>query len=132
MREEDFHHDAWQVAGSYVLTGEESTYKGVKPARPFSIENGHWGAFEIKARYSELDLDEDSFAGGANSFADPTTAAEKAVAWAVGFNWYLNQNVKFVVDYEHTVFDGGGGGTAISPRDREDENVILSRVQLAF
>ncbi|MGH8508065.1 MAG: OprO/OprP family phosphate-selective porin [Gammaproteobacteria bacterium] len=132
IREEDLNHDAWQIAASYVLTGEESTYKGVKPARPFSIENGHWGAFEIKARYSELDLDEDSFTGGADSFADPTRAAEQAAAWAVGFNWYLNQNVKFVVDYEHTVFDGGGGGTAASPRDREDENVILSRVQLAF
>jgi len=132
IREEDLHHDAWQIAGSYVLTGEESTYKGVKPARPFSIENGHWGAFEIKARYSELDLDEDSFAGGADSFADPATAAEQAAAWAVGFNWYLNQNVKFVVDYEHTLFDGGGGGTADSPRDREDENVVLSRVQIAF
>ncbi len=132
IREEDLHHDAWQVAASYVLTGEESTYKGVKPARPFSIENGYWGAFEIKARYSELDLDEDSFAGGADSFADPTKAAEQAAAWAVGFNWYLNQNVKFVVDYEHTFFDGGGGGTADSPRDREDENVVLSRVQIAF
>jgi len=132
IREEDLHHDAWQVAGSYVVTGEESTYKGVKPARPFSIENGHWGALEIKARYSELALDEDTFVGGADSFADPTTAAEKAAAWAVGLNWYLNQNVKFVVDYEHTVFDGGGGGTADSPRDREDENVVLSRVQLAF
>ena len=132
IREGDLHHDAWQFAGSYVLTGEESTYKDVKPARPFSIENGQWGAFEIKARYSELDLDEDSFAGGADSFADPTRAAKQAAAWAVGFNWYLNQNVKFVVDYEHTVFDGGGGGTANSPRDREDENVILSRVQLAF
>ncbi|MGH8490931.1 MAG: hypothetical protein ACREXS_19220 [Gammaproteobacteria bacterium] len=54
------------------------------------------------------------------------------MAAGVGLNWYLNQNVKFVVDYAHTVFDGGGGGTADSPRDREDENVILSRVQLAF
>ncbi|MGH8532980.1 MAG: OprO/OprP family phosphate-selective porin [Gammaproteobacteria bacterium] len=132
IREGDLNHDAWQIAGSYVLTGEESIYKGVKPMRPFSIENGHWGAFEIKARYSELDLDDDSFAGGADSFADPTTAAAEASAWAVGLNWYLNQNVKFVVDYEHTVFDGGGGGTADFPRDREDENVVLSRVQLAF
>ena len=37
IRDEDLHHDAWQIAGSYVLTGEESTYKGVKPVRPFSI-----------------------------------------------------------------------------------------------
>src|SRR5918999_1363060 len=116
-REGELDHDAWQVAVSYVLTGEDSTYKGVK----LSIENGTWGALEIKARYSELDLDEDTFTGGANSFADLTTAAEEATAWAVGFNWYLNQNVKLVLDYEHTTFEGGGGGTAASPRDREDE-----------
>jgi phosphate-selective porin OprO and OprP len=97
-----------------------------------SIENGTWGALEIKARYSELDLDEDTFTGGANSFADLTTAAEEATAWAVGFNWYLNQNVKLVLDYEHTTFEGGGGGTAASPRDREDEQVLLSRLQLYF
>ena len=104
----------------------------MKPRRPFSIENDTWGALEIKAHYSELDLDEDTFTGGANSFADPTIAAEEATAWAVGFNWYLNQNVKLVLDYEQTTFEGGGGGTAVSPRDREDEQVLLSRVQLYF
>jgi phosphate-selective porin OprO/OprP len=131
-RTDELDHEAWQVAVSYVLTGEDSTYKGVITRRPFSIQNGTWGALELKARYSELDLDEDTFTGGANSFADPTTAAEEATAWAVGFNWYLNQNVKLVLDYEHTTFEGGGGGTAASPRDREDEQVLLSRVQLYF
>ena len=104
----------------------------MKTKRPFSIENGTWGALEIKSRYSELNLDEDTFTGGANSFADLTTAAEEARAWAVGFNWYLNQNVKLVLDYEQTAFVGGGGGTAASPRDREDEQVLLSRLQLYF
>jgi phosphate-selective porin OprO/OprP len=131
-REGELDHDAWQVAVSYVLTGEDSTYKGVITRRPFSFQNGTWGALEIKARYSELDLDEGTFTGGANSFADPTTAAEEAMAWAVGFNWYLNQNVKPVLDYEQTTFEGGGGGTATSPRDREDEQVLLSRLQLYF
>ena len=102
---------------SYVLTGEESTYKGVKPMRPFSIpEAAPWGAFEIKARYSELSLDEDSFAGGDDSFADPTRAARQARPWPSGFNWYLNQNVKLVLNYEQTIFDGGGGGTRELPR----------------
>jgi phosphate-selective porin OprO/OprP len=66
------------------------------------------------------------------SFADLTTAAEEATAWAVGFNWYLNQNVKLVLDYEHTTFEGGGDGTAASPGDRENEQVLLSRLQLYF
>ena len=125
-------HDAWQIAASYVLTGEESTYRGVKPKSPFSIQSGTFGAFELKARYSELSLDEDTFAGGDDSFADPTTAAEEARAFAVGLNWYLNQNVKLVLDYEQTMFDGGGGGTADAPTDLEDEKVVLGRLQLYF
>ncbi len=129
---DELHHEAWQIAASYVLTGEDSTYKGVKPKRPFSWDNGSWGALELAYRYSELDLDQDSFSGGVNSFADPSTAAEKAAAWAVGLNWYLNNNVKFVLDYEQTDFEGGGGGTASSPLDREDEKVLLSRLQLYF
>lgn len=115
-----------------MLTGEDSTYKGVKPKSPFSLANGTWGALELAFRYSELDLDEGSFTGGANSFADPTTAAEEAAAWAVGLNWYVNNNVKFVLDYEQTDFEGGGGGTAASPLDREDEKLLLSRIQLYF
>jgi phosphate-selective porin OprO/OprP len=132
IRSDDLDHDAWQVAFSYVLTGEDSTYKGVKPNRPFSFDSRTWGALELKARYSELDLDEDTFTGGDDSFADPTKAAEEAQAFAVGLNWYLNQNVKLVLDYEQTNFHGGGGGTAEAPRDLEKEKVVLGRVQLAF
>ncbi|MGH8658967.1 MAG: OprO/OprP family phosphate-selective porin [Gammaproteobacteria bacterium] len=131
-RSDELRHEAWQIAASYMLTGEDSTYKGVKPKRPVSLANGTWGALELAFRYSELNLDQDSFAGGSNSFADPTTAAEEAAAWAMGLNWYLNNNVKFVLDYEQTDFEGGGGGTASSPLDREDEKVLLSRIQLYF
>ncbi|MGH8563656.1 MAG: OprO/OprP family phosphate-selective porin [Gammaproteobacteria bacterium] len=131
-RSDDLSHDGWQIAASYVLTGEESTYKGVKPKRPFSFQSGTFGAFELKARYSELSLDEDTFAGADDSFADPTTAAEEAAAWALGLNWYLNQNIKLAFDYEQTEFEGGGGGTDEAPRDREDEKVLLGRLQLYF
>jgi phosphate-selective porin OprO/OprP len=50
----------------------------------------------------------------------------------VGFNWYLNQNLKLVLDYEQTTFEGGEGGTAALPRDRQDGQVLLSRLQLYF
>ncbi|MGH8626669.1 MAG: porin [Gammaproteobacteria bacterium] len=129
---DELDHDAWQVALSYVLTGEESTYRGVKPNRSFSFQSGTYGAFELKARYSELSLDEDTFAGADDSFADGTSAAEAAQAFAVGLNWYLNQNVKLVLDYEQTMFDGGRGGTADGPKDLEDEKVVLGRLQLYF
>lgn len=114
---------AWQVAVSYVLTGDDTSYKGVKPKRPFGSGSDAWGALELAARYSELHVDQDAFP----IFADPKKAVREAKAWAVGLNWYLNSNVKFAVDYEHTNFDGGS-----AKGDREDEKVVLSRLQIAF
>ena len=114
----------WQVAASYVVTGETASYKGVNPKRPFDPRNGAWGALEIAARYSDLSVDKDAFP----TFADPAVSARKARAWAAGVNWYLNKGVKVVLDYEQTKFDGG----AASGADREDERVILSRFQIAY
>lgn len=78
----------------------------------FTIAGGGWGAWELVARYGELDVDDDAFTGGANSFANPTSAASKGSAWGIGANWYLNNVFKFSIDYEYTSFDGSGGGTA--------------------
>ena len=48
-------------------------------------------------------------------------------AWAVGFNWYLNKNLRLLVDYETTRFEGGA-----ATGDREDEKIVFSRFQIAF
>ena len=40
-------------------------------------------------------------------FADITKSARRASAWAVGLTWYLNRNVKYVLNYEQTSFRGG-------------------------
>ena len=57
---EDIAHEAWQVAGSWVLTGEAATDAGagVRPRNNFDFGNGHWGAFQIAARYHALEVDE--------------------------------------------------------------------------
>jgi phosphate-selective porin OprO/OprP len=130
---EDLRHDAWQVAISYALTGENASYKGLIPASPFAPSEGTWGAFEIAARWNEIDLDDDSFDGGAASFADPTTSVTKAQGVTVGLNWYLNRWVKVMVNYDRTSFDGGAaGGTPGSIRDRETEDSIFTRLQLSY
>jgi phosphate-selective porin OprO/OprP len=119
---------AWQLTASYFLTGEEEAYRGFKPNSVFSLENGTWGAWELVARYHVLDTDNAAFEGGAASFADPNTQASKASAWALGLNWYLNENLKWVLNYEQTSFDGGDPGGA----DRDDEKVFLTRFALGF
>lgn len=115
---------AWQVAGSYVLTGEDASFSGVRPAKSFDPARGGYGAVEVTARVSALDADDDAFP----FFADPERSASAAREWAVGVNWYLNRNVKLTVDYGRTRFDGG----ALEGADRETEAGILTRMQVAF
>jgi phosphate-selective porin OprO and OprP len=131
LREEKLDNSAWQVAVTYVLTGEDNSFRGVKPSNPFAIGKPGWGAFEVGARFTKLKLDADSFTGGANSFADPSVSVKSAKTWGIVLNWYLNSNIKFQLDFESTKFEGGAG-TLAAVRDREDENLIFGRFQVAF
>jgi phosphate-selective porin OprO/OprP len=123
-------HRAWQVAASWLLTGEAATYGTVVPRRPFSPAKGDWGAWQLAARYSELDIDPASFP----LYSDPTTSARRAQEFSVGLNWYLNRNVRVDLSYSHTSFEGGGGSGASAPAiiTRQAEQVLFTRVQLAF
>lgn len=115
-------NQAWQIATSYVI-GADNSYGAIKPRNPLGWKKGGTGAFEFKARYNELKIDKNAFP----IFADPTKSAQKAKAWAVGFNWIINENVKFMLDFEQTHFDGGAKGG-----DRKTENVLLNRYQFSF
>jgi len=128
LRQDSLDTTAWQLAASWFLTGEEAAFRGFKPNSVFALENGTWGAFELVGRYHELSIDDDAFVGGDDSFADPAVSARKATAWALGVNWYLNENLKWVLNYERTSFEGGAAGGA----DREDEEAFLTRVALGF
>ncbi|HEY5972659.1 MAG TPA: porin, partial [Pseudoxanthomonas sp.] len=122
---EDLENKAWQATASYVLTGEDASYRGVvQPSNPFKPGEGGWGAFEVVGRYGVLGVDDDAFA----LFADPSVSASKAKAWTLGLNWYLTSNLKLVLNYLDTRFEGGAAAGA----DREDEKAIFSRLQVAF
>ena len=96
-------------------------------AAPSSPARTGWGAWELVARYHELDVDDDAFAGGANSFANPLTAVSKDTAYGVGVNWYPWNTVKLSLNYEQTSFEGGA-----ATGDRADEQALLSRFAINF
>ncbi len=114
---------AWQVAASWFLTGEDNSFKAVTPQQPFVLGGEGWGAFELTARYGELDVDNDTFP----IFASPATAATKARSWGAGLNWHLNRNVKLSLNYEQTDFAGGN-----TPFLNNGEQAILTRAQVSF
>jgi phosphate-selective porin OprO/OprP len=125
-------HSAWQAQLSWFVTGEEETFRGFTPGSTFQPgaaknDSGGWGALELVARFHELDLDDDTFVGGANSFANPLTAVSKATAYGAGVNWYPWNTVKLSLNYEQTEFEGGAANG-----DRADEKALLSRFAINF
>ena len=133
---------AWQVQASYVLTGEDSTFQSVKPRAAFDPTLGNWGALQVTARWSELDVDDDSFkaqpgltkssAVATASLLDPHKSISHATSWAIGANWFLNRNFRIMTDYEQTYFKGGAGSLATGVHDRPIEKVFGTRFQLVF
>lgn len=116
--------DFWggYVQASYFLTGEHRPYKvsdgsfdRVKPLRNFR-EDGGWGAWEIAARYSHLDLSDGSIRGG------------RIREGTLGLNWYLNPSVRIMWDYGYA--DSSRSGTLSSHGG--DVSIFQTRVQIAF
>lgn len=122
-------NSAWQAVASYVVTGEDASYRGVvKPNQSFKWGGEGWGALEIALRYGVLDIDDDAFAGTSTTrFANPATAVSEAKTYGIGTNWYLNSNLKLLLNYSDTSFEGG----AVSG-DRKDEKTVFGRFQVSF
>ena len=114
---------AWQIQASYVVTGEDNTFRSVNPRKNFDPRNGGWGALQLAARWTELDIDDDTFI-----FLDPGKSVNHASTWTVGANWFLNKATRIMADYEETYFDGGAAGGG----DRQTEKVFSIRFQLSF
>jgi phosphate-selective porin OprO and OprP len=119
---------AWQTQLSWVVTGEDNTYRGTTPARnfdPWKFLDGYWGALEVAGRYAQLGVEQKAFTLG---FANPARSARQAKSWAIGVNWYLNKMVRLMLDFDYTTFKGG----AANGGDRHKEEVMMSRVQFVF
>lgn len=124
LKSDKIENYGWQLASTYVLTGENASYTGVVPNSDFNPGKKTWGAFELAGRFSSISIDKSVFP----FYANPLSAVTDAKAWDIGINWYLNRNLKFMTHFEQTFFEGGKtpGG------DRKTENALLSRLQIYF
>jgi phosphate-selective porin OprO/OprP len=105
----------WYVFASWFITGEHRAYKAsdgvfdrVSPNHNF-LSDGGWGAWELAARYSSLDLDDAGVTGGE---MDDVTA---------GVNWYLYPNARVMLNYIYA-----------NPESVGDANIFQTRFQVDF
>ena len=82
------------------------------PAENFNPAIGSWGAIELGARFSTVNLNDDRVQGGRQN------------VWTAGVNWYPTEPLRFSLEYEHADVAGGK-----APRSL---NAIAMRAQLEF
>jgi phosphate-selective porin OprO/OprP len=125
----------WYVLGAVTLTGERHQwnsanggFRGIRPAKLFDPAKGTWGAFEIAARYSWLDLnDHEGLPGAATPFGGIRGGGQKITT--VGLNWYPNNVVRFLLDYQWIRVDRlNAAGLQVG----SDVDVVSVRSQFAF
>src|SRR5690606_2936285 len=120
----DVSHKAWQVAASWVLTGENATdaSAGIRPRNPFNFGQGGLGALQLAARYHTLEISDNAVALELLAAG----ASRKAEGWTLGLRWVATANLSYQLNFERTVFDGDADGP------RRAENGVAFRTQLAF
>jgi phosphate-selective porin OprO and OprP len=80
--------------GTLSLTGESRPYdrqegvlRSLVPHHPLSFKRGNWGALELAARFSHLDLNDGEVRGGLMNTV------------TLGANWYWSAHAKVILNY---------------------------------
>jgi len=116
---EDVSFGGYYVYGSFFVTGESRNYKTatgafdrVRPNANLFGDDGGFGAIELAVRYSTIDLIDKVVLGG------------KETNITAGVNWYLNPNMRIMLDYINASINDYGAGK----RDGK-ENIFMTRFQ---
>ncbi len=141
LPEVDF--DGWFAAVSWVITGEAWRYDpargafrapsvlhpvgspGVQGNTSTGVITPGWGAWELAARYSTMNLDDHEF----DSTAANRVRGGNQDIWTFGLNWYINNAIKTQLNYQYVKVDRlNGAGLQIG----QDIDQISMRLQFAF
>jgi len=122
--------DSFYVQAGYFLTGETVAMRGmVKPLRPFDPRKGQRGpgAFELATRYNHLELGDQVFS---HKLADRKLWTNDVYTTDLGLNWYPNQYLKLILNWEHAGF---GDPVRFAPDRRQlTSDTFWFRFQLYF
>ena len=77
----------WHAQAGYVLTGESRTYDFASGTFGSVVPSTECGAWEIAARYSAVNLNDDHVYGGRENNV------------TLGLNWFVNENVQIKFNY---------------------------------
>lgn len=151
----DPNFSGWYAQAAYTLSGERRRwngasggFQGIKPANNFDIGEGHWGAWELAARYSVLDLNYHEGALASAAIAGDTVRGGEQTITTIGLNWYPNAAIRFLLDYQWvsidrldpengvvantTLFGGAASVPGNGAEIGQDHQAVALRSQIAF
>jgi phosphate-selective porin OprO and OprP len=118
----DVNFGGYYVEASYFLTGESRNYNAkqgrfdrVAPKWQFSPKEGQWGAWQIAARQSYLDLSDGTFRGG--EMRNTT----------LGLRWIPHSNLSLTANY--IMSHVNDSSVAVN---NEDPDIFIMRAQFDF
>jgi phosphate-selective porin OprO/OprP len=107
----------WYLQSSWTVTGESKAYNPAtgaftppKPDHPFALDGSGFGAFELLARYSDLNLNDDAYnpaslvtgwsgTSQTYTFYNTVRGGDQRIA-TIGANWYPNSVIRVALNYE--------------------------------
>ena len=137
-----FGFDGWYAEAAWVLTGEargwsaaNGAFASPRPRINFSSEGG-MGAWEVAARYSSLNLNDNEGVVGSPMPAGGMRGGKQQIA-TLGLNWYPNTALKFALQFQNTHVSRIGTNTVATPNVPDAFlgqafNTIALRSQIAF
>ncbi|WP_309644333.1 porin [Phenylobacterium sp.] len=143
----DAEFSGWYAQAAWTITGEPRRYAkdaaafdSPRPAKPFDLKTGDWGAWELGLRYSTLDLNHLAGNIGTAPIAGAVRGGEQEI-FTLGLNWYLNNGLRFQAAYQDVSVDRlSPGGTAFvagstppaGAQVGQDLKIYSLRTQYAF
>ena len=117
--------NGWYAETAWTLTGEprnysEGVFHRVIPDRAFSFAKGGLGAWELAARYAEVDLNDSAFKGGQQSNL------------TIALNWYPNQILRFMAGYDKALKITDSPLTNRDGSKADNLDTFMFRAQMAF
>jgi phosphate-selective porin OprO/OprP len=137
--------NGWYAQGTWVLTGESRGYASStaaftspKPRIPFSFESWGPGAWEIAARYSDLNLNDRAGTLGSPVPSGGVRGGEQQIL-SIGLNWFPVPALKFELQFQNvhierigTIPAGFGHGTLNNASVGQVFDTVALRSQLSL
>ncbi len=137
--------DGWYAQASWIITGESRPYNAAngafanpKPRIPFSLDGWGPGAWELAARYSDLNLNDHAGVLGGALPAGGIRGGDQRIATAV-LNWYPNSALKFSLQWQYeqisrigTIPAGFGHGVLNNAEVGQNFGTFAFRSQIAL